>query len=474
MSIDFKPRPEQEAMLAHLGRMPRKALHAGCGVGKTVVDATHIAQSLDRFDTTRWLVVAPKTVAEDTWQREFAKWRHLEHIKPRLLSFDDLDLQRGMEDGRAAGLEFGEGVKRVVKRRLHDYTEPVQVCSYQTMVWIARACGRNFPFDGVVFDESTFLKAMDSERWRMAKRSVVTLPNVRDVIENTGTPIPKGYEDLVAQFYLLDEGVRLGRTYTDFRSRWCEPGKRGAGGTIYSWDVKREMVEPIQKAIKELAVSVDHDTGVKLVESAHIVRLPAKARALYDEMKAKLLIEMAGKTIISANAAVLVGKLMQIANGYIYDQERGVHGLHTAKLDAVAEAVEANPTPVLLAWAHQPAEAALRKRLGAKMRLARDKGSIEAFRRGEVHVLGFHPETMSFGVDGLQGAGNTVFWYGPTHRWDWYHQVYKRLQREGQKADSVFVRTFVAENTLDQGIIDNVLVPRGERNDGLLAAIRAT
>ena len=141
-------------------------------------------------------------------------------------------------------------------------------------------------------------------------------------------------------------------------------------------------------------------------------------------------------------------------------------------LAPVVEAIEAMDAPVLLPFLFIPDGQALAKRLGKRLRFANESGAKDQFRAGDLPVLAFNPESMAHGIDGLQGASNTVFWFGATYRYDWHHQVYKRLHRDGQKAGTVFVRRFIAERTIEERIIREVLVPRGEQNDGLLRALR--
>lgn len=475
MTRIWTPRPEQELMRAHLARLPREralALHAGCGVGKTVVTATHVMESLyDRMDTCRWLVVAPKAVAEDTWWREFAKWEHLEMVKPQLVGFEQLGMTRAEIDGRRAGLEFK--ARKDTKRALLALPAPVHVCSYETFPWLVKATGRNFPYDGLVLDESTFVKSIDSMRYRAAKHVVRKLGVVRELIELTGLPIPRGYEDLMAQYILMDGGERLGATKTEFRDRWQEPDVIGRSGQVFTWKVRPDRIEAIREKIGELAVSAEHDTGVAVYESLQYVRLPAKARKAYDDMERDLLATIDDTTVLSANAAVKKSKLMQIANGHIFDNDGRSVTLHDAKLRAVVDAVEAATGPVMLAYLFAPDCAALVKALGKRATLAGTTGALDAFRAGRVPVLLFHPETLAYGIDGLQGVCDTLFWFGAVHRYDWYHQAIKRLQREGQKKSAVHVRLFVADDTVEDEVYKYVLLPRGQNNQGLLQAIRA-
>ncbi len=466
-------------MLAHLTAVPgqRGALYAGCGSGKTVTVLTHVLDrqsGLGGRHVPRWLVVAPPAVAQDTWQRDAASWRHTEALAPHLIDFGVLGLRREIVAGRPAGLVMED--RKEVRKRLLSLPGDLHVCSYGALGWIVEAFGKRWPYGGVVFDESTFLKEPTSERFRGARRAVWATGQVEEVIELAGLPNPQSYEDLYGQFWLLDKGARLGTSKTDFRGRWMHPVQWGKNGTVYAWGVRPEMLEPLQRKVAELAISVDHETGIELVESLQHVALPEKARRLYEDLKRDLLAVYDDRTIAPAHAGAMWNKLLQICNGHVFTEEAGVrstHHVHDAKIDALAEAIEANPTPVLLAYNYQPERAVLKKRLGKAVQFSDERGAIDSFRRGQLKVLATHPESMAHGVDGLQLASNTVFWYGATSRYDWYHQVYKRLQRSGSEFKTVYVRTFVADKTLEPGVHTRRMRGKEDGVQGLLAALRA-
>ncbi len=459
-------------MHAHLRRLQRCALHAGCGTGKTVVVATHIVESLhDRFDSARWIIVGPKPVAEDVWHREFAKWSHTRHIEPRLITFADLDMRRVTLDGAPAGLEFAD--RALTRAALLALPGEVHVCSYDVFGWLVKAVGSRFPYDGVVFDESAMLKGVSTERYRAAKFAVCKLDSVRFVHELTGVPMPQGYGDLMPQFFLLDKGARLGTSMTDFRARWMEPDKRDPrSGQVFSWKLRRGMLAPIQSAIGELAQSAELDIGVELVESNQYVALPPVARKAYEDMRAQLLASIEGQDVLSPNSAALVGKLQQICNGTVYDNDKVPRRVHALKIDAIREAVECEPGPVIIAYTFKPERAAIAAAFGKRVVFADQPGALNVFRAGAAKVLACHPASMSHGVDGLQGVCNTLFWFGAIHSWDQYHQLYKRLHRSGQKNGAVYVRRFLAADTLEDAIIRTCLVPKRDSNQALLDAIK--
>lgn len=471
MSKIWVPYPHQEPMASLIARLPRAALYSGCGAGKTVVVATQVAESLfDRLETRRWLIVAPKSVAADTWHLECDKWRHLSYVRPRLLTFEVLGMKRARHsNGDVAGLEFED--RAATKRVIKAFPEPVHITDYATFVWIVRATGVNFPYDGLVFDESGFLRDTDSQRFKAAKHAANKLGVVKRVIELDGTPVPARYEQLLAPFILLDQGERLGATKTAFRTLWSEPDVVGRNNQVFSWRTRADKLGPIQAKIAELAVSSDRDIGVDIVESNHEVTLPPAAMVLYGRMLKDEIVRLDGVDILAANSAVAQNKLLQICNGFMFDADKRMHWVHTAKLDAIVEAVEAATSPVLLPYLFIPEGLVLAKRLGKRMRFANEPGAIQQFRTGALPVLAFHPETMSHGIDGLQGASNTVFWFGAPYRFDWYWQVLKRLHRDGQKSGAVFVRRFIAAGTLEGRIIREVLEPRGRQNADLLTAL---
>jgi hypothetical protein len=229
----------------------------------------------------------------------------------------------------------------------------------------------------------------------------------------------------------------------------------------------------VDTAVSDLAVSLasaDYLQMPELVQVERWVELPPRARAMYDAMEADLVLQIDGQDIIAASAGVLVNKLLQIASGCLYDQDRQVHELHQAKLDALAELLEAQPGPVLLLYPYKPDWERIQARFkGAKHISA--PGALDAFRAGGVKLLGMHPASGAHGVDGLQGASSAMVWYGATYNADHWAQAIKRLHRDGQRAGRVVVHQILAADTIEEYVAGKALSAKLTLQEHLLAAV---
>ena len=69
--------------------------------------------------------------------------------------------------------------------------------------------------------------------------------------------------------------------------------------------------------------------------------------------------------MLALNAATLVGKLLQLSNGAVYDEHHNIRVIHDQKLDALEDLIEAaNGKPVLVLYAYKHDLARIQQRFG--------------------------------------------------------------------------------------------------------------
>lgn len=497
MSRIYVPRVYQNHMHEFAVETPHCAWFVDMGLGKTVAAASVIQTSLyDLFDTRRWLIVAPKRVAFKSWPDELRAWLHLRHLPYRVLgaadfgltpSFDEADVfdpvsgditlamkKRGLQFGwSAADPKAAERLaKREAKKRIMSYGEHVLIVSYDFLPWLAKALGDTPWFDGIVCDESSMFKNQDTVRFRALRH---LRKNARRVIELTGTPSPRGLLDLWSQMYVLDQGERLGDTYTRFRDLYFRPDKRGRDGTVYSWKIDPDGKERIYRRIDDVVMSLSSADWLELpplIENPVMVQLPDEARELYKRIETDLIAQLNGQTIMAGSAAALCQKLLQVSNGAVYDDGKKPVHVHDAKLDALAEIVESTPGSVLVAYGFQHDAARIQKRFGRAARKLDTDQDIDDWNAGKVKLGYGHPASFGHGLN-LQHGGNVAVWFGPTYSLELWQQFIKRLHRSGQTADRVVVHVLLGEDTLDEHVRYDVIVDRDDEQSALIAAVRA-
>lgn len=443
--MKYEPHAYQEYATQRIIDTPKVGLFLDMGLGKTVSTLTAVDELInDRFAVRKCLVIAPLRVAKMTWTDEAAKWDHLHLRISRVL---------GSETER----------KRALSTDADVYT-----INRENVPWLVKLYGRRWPFDMVVVDESSSFKNHRAKRFR-ALRQVLGL--IDRLVLLTGTPSPRSLMDLWAQMYLLDQGARLGKTIGAYRDAYFKPGKRN-GYVVYDWIPRDGADEAIYRHIGDVCVSMTADDWLTLPERVTNrveVELPPAARRAYDHLLRDFVAEIDGNEVTAANAAVLTGKLLQVANGAVYDEDGAVREVHRAKLDALAEIREERSEPVIVFYWYQHDAERLQKAF-PDARFLETEADLAAWNRGEIPMLLLHPASAGHGLN-LQEGGHVIVWYGLTWSLELYQQANARLYRQGQ-TKPVIVHHLVAKNTMD-GRVLNALAGKSTGQDALIAAVKA-
>lgn len=446
----FNPYPHQTAGIDWILGRPAAGLFWGMGTGKTVTTLTAIDRLLyDYLYEGPVLVIAPKRVAEDTWSKEAAKWEHLKHLRVRKImgtAKQRVDALRSIYDGERAD---------------------VYVINRENVVWLVDFFGsKNWPFEIVVLDELSSFKSNTAKRWKALKR---VRGRIKRIIGLTGTPRPNGIEDLWPEIYLLDQGTRLERTLGAFRAKYLTPEKMN-GNIVYSYRARPGAEAQVYDKLADLCMSIRKDDVLQLpgqiYEDIELTPSPALLKKYKQFEKDAVLEVLDGDEIMAGSAAALTNKLLQFANGAIYDQDKQVHELHDVKLDALEELIEeAGGDPVLVMYAYQHDADRIRQRI--KCRGLDTSEDIDDWNAGKIPVALVHPASVGHGLN-LQEGGHITIWYGLTWSLELYQQANERLNRPGQ-TQVCRVYHLILKGTHDE----RVLVSLKNKDKGQAAAIEA-
>ena len=309
----------------------------------------------------------------------------------------------------------------------------------------------------VVIDESSSFKSHTAKRFK-ALASVSG--KINRLVELTGTPSPNSLDDLWSQIYLLDGGERLEKRYTHFRERYFEPGRRGADGMVYDYKAKQGSEESILQKISDICISMKAEDYLELpdliVHEVPVV-LDGKAEKAYQEMERQMVLEIPeDEDVISvASAAALSNKLLQLANGAIYDEDRQVHEVHSCKIEAFLELLESlGGKPALVFYNFQHDKSRLLRELGKTTLRVRELSrpqDEDDWNAGKIDVLLAHPASAAYGLN-LQQGGNHVIWFGLTWNYELYSQANKRLHRQGQ-TQKVIIHHLICTGTRDEDVM---------------------
>lgn len=401
------------------------------------------------FEISKVLVIAPLRVAEDTWTREAEKWDHLKHLR--------IAKVLGSEQRRLAALNM---------------SADIYVINRENVEWLVNHYGKEWPFDMVVIDELSSFKSPKVRRFRAIRK---VRPMIQRIVGLTGTPAPNGLIDLWAQIYLLDGGERLGKTLTGYRERYFNPGRRDPRRHIvFNWVLKDYAEEAIYEKISDICMSMKASDWLKMperIENVIEIKLDEKPRALYKQLERDLLLPYTSGDIVANTAATLSNKLLQLANGAVYDENGGVKELHSAKLDALEDVLEsANGRPVLVFYTYRHDLDRITKRF-KQARELKSASDISKWNEGQLPLLLAHPASAGHGLN-LQAGGNIIVWFGLTWNLELYQQANARLYRQGQKQESVIIHHLVASGTVDEDVMQR-LSGKAVGQDALLEAVKA-
>lgn len=445
--MKYKPHEYQVYATEYILNHPIAAVLLDMGLGKSVITLTAIFDlTLDSFLVRKVLVIAPLRVARDTWPAEIEKWDHLK------------------------GLKYTLAVGSEVKRKT-AFMERAQVyiINRENVEWLITRSGIPFDFDMVVIDELSSFKSHQAKRFKSLMK---VRPKVKRIVGLTGTPSSNGLMDLWAQYRLLDMGQRLGRFIGRYREDYFVPDKRNQQ-VIFSYKPKPGAEEEIYKLISDITISMKGTDYLKLpdlVINEVPVKLSEKEMKTLDTMKRDLIANVKGEEVTAANAAALSGKLLQMANGAVYDDQGTVLYIHDRKLDALEDLIEAaNGKPVLIAYWFKHDLSRIQKRFEVEVLSTSD--SIKRWNDGEIPIAAIHPASAGHGLN-LQAGGSTLIWFGLTWSLELYQQTNARLWRQGQK-ETVVIHHLIAKGTIDERVM-KALNDKNNTQSALIDAVKAT
>ncbi|MDY2990617.1 MAG: DEAD/DEAH box helicase [Hornefia butyriciproducens] len=441
----YKPHDYQKYATDYILSHPATCLMLDMGLGKTVITLTALWHlCLDRFDVSRVLIVAPKRVAEDTWPRELSKWEHL--------------------TGMTYSLVLGSKEMREQALSKKDF---LYITNRENLCWLIN--NHKWDFDMVVLDELSSFKSNRAQRFKAMKK---VRPLVRRIVGLTGTPAPNSLMDLWAEMYLMDMGQRLGRFVTGYRNRYFVPDKRNRE-IIYSYKPREGAEDAIYRQISDICISMkaaDHIKMPERIDNMVEVTMSSKEQKIYDAFKKDMVVAVKDTELDAVNAAALSGKLLQMANGAVYTEDKNVIAIHDKKLAALEDLAEAaNGKPLLVAYWFKHDLSRLQDRF-KEARVIDKPSDIADWNNGKISIGLIHPAAASHGLN-LQEGGCTIAWFGLTWSLELYQQLNARLWRQGQK-ETVVIHHIVTKGTIDQDVL-RALERKDAGQSALIDAVRA-
>lgn len=439
--------PYQEFALEHILTNSYSGLFLDMGLGKSLCALTAIQILKDDIRIRKVLVIAPKRVASHTWPEELKKWDHLHHLRYSCVLGDT------------------QARLKALKTRADIY-----IINRENIPWLVSHLQSGWDFDMVIIDELSSFKSADAIRFKALR---MVRPKIKRVVGLTGSPASNGLIDLWPQLYLLDMGERLGKTISGYRNNYFKPDKT-KGNVVYSYRIQKDAEQEIYRRISDICISMKSKDYLQLPGRIvnHIpVYLSAAEKAKYSAFEEEQVLQLVNQPEITAlTAAALTGKLLQYANGAIYDERKQWHHVHDAKMEALDDILETSQgQPVLIAYSFIHDRERILARFPQAVQL-KGNDEIERWNRGEIPVMIAHPASAGHGLN-LQAGGNIIVWFGLPWSLELYEQFNARLDRQGQK-NGVILNHLVCQDTMDEDVLA-ALARKASGQDALMEAVKA-
>ena len=446
--MKFKPHEYQRLAIEKIENEDSVGLLLDMGLGKTAITLAAIKNLIyEEFEVEHVLIIAPLQTALNTWTAERDKWE----------DFHDLSIS----------LILGSASKR---RKAISTEADVYVINRENIQWLCDYIDDNnldWKWDMLIVDELSSFKNPSAKRFKALKKK---LPFFKKVVGLTGTPAPNGYMDLWSEIYILDRGDRLGKTIGRYRNLFFYPAW-GSGHIVYKWELRDGAKEVIDHKISDMCVSmkaVDYLDMPDRIETEFYVEMTDKERKLYDKFAIEHIIP--DKEIVGVNAAAVQNKLLQIANGFAYDDDGDTHRIHNHKLDALEELIEsAGGENVLLYYSFVADKEAILEAF-PQARELKSKRDVEDWNAGKIPLLVCHPASAGHGLN-LQQGGHIILWFGLPWSLELYQQANARLHRQGQQKP-VYIYHILTKDTHDEDVL-RALKNKNMTQEELLKALKA-
>lgn len=483
---------------------PNSALFVDMGLGKTAISLTALNELDKVWDFNKALVIAPLRVANQTWPAEFEAWTHLEGLSYALIRDDELQDQvraagraerkrhvwvilpslprpignRFSDVVQTAAAAFRDAANAIARsfggleeRKVKDAVKKartetsrveilraatrnpakVHIINREQVEWLVDAWGKRWPYDVLIIDESSSFKDHRTTRFKKLKS---VLPYIKRMHQLTATPVAENYEGLFAQIFLLDRGQRFGRSVTAYRQRYFSQNR-----WTYKWTLNPGADRQIADKIADITLVMraeDHLPMDKPLVLPRVVEMTKAQWAAYRQLEKTFFLDLPDGTEIEAKtAASLSGKLLQMASGAVYDENRVVHFVHDHKIEELRQVQdETRGRPLLVAYWYQSSLERLTRAFPKAVVMDRTGKAVAPWNAGKIPMLLVHPMSAGHGLN-LQYGGHLLPLFDIPWSLELYQQLIGRLARQGQK-NVVRVYPIITKGTMDEVVMERL------------------
>lgn len=408
---------------------------ADVGSGKTASILTALQNKRDQDEVKRSLIVGPPRVAQTVWPNEPSEWSHLAD------SFEVLPAT-GTPAQRHDLIASGDG-------------DAVSL-SYDNLVWFYENFkdAKSRPFDAIVWDEIDMMCNISSSRFKRIKHYI---KHFDTRIGCTATFTTTGLLNVWAQMYLLDRGEALGTSFERFKTKYFYPTDYNG----HNWEPHDWAEAEILHRIGLITHRVDSSVSARNppIESNVSIPLSPEVRRLDNELRKNKILTFGEYQCVADSAAVLAGKRLQLASGFLYVTKKGslpgdkgaqkTIWFDTSKFDELDTLIDSHADEQMLVVFTFKAQADEFKRRYPDAPVKIDAKVIDDWNAGEIVLAAAHPASMSHGINMQKSGARVITYLTPPYTNRRYTQVNGRLNRQGNPNDDILVYRLLTERSED-------------------------
>jgi SNF2 family DNA or RNA helicase len=419
---------DQLNLIDRLYGFDQTLVYATMGSGKTVCYLTAIDELLRDKVVKRALIIAPLNPAKHVWSSEHKQWSHLEHL--------DIVLALGVPEHRIRAI---------------DSSADIVVINIENLAWFLDLYKNKIPFDAMCIDETSKFGSTGNTTVKKLRHATKSF---KHVVGLTGTPVHEGFVKLFSQVLVLDGGKRLGTNKQKFLDRYFY----ATDYEQHNWDLRAGMDTELLNCLNDLIYAMPSYTNTlpELIEENTRIDLDDYSMSCYKYLAKNSILELSfAREIVAESAAVLSGKLEQLANGFLYQtihDEKIVHYFSERKVTAFVRYLKYFKRPLLVFYQFQADKERLSKAMESiniTYSTMDSKTGMSDFLANKVQVLLLHPKSAGHGLNLHTGGARDILCYSPIWSNDQYKQLVGRLWRRGVTG-SVTVTRLVARGTIDE------------------------
>lgn len=405
----------QKATAAMLTMNNRAYVLSEMGTGKTRATLHALNFLKQTGEIRKSIIVAPLSTLSHVWEREI--FRFFPHLSTSVL--------HGTRAKRREKLEVDADIYIINHDGLHTIKDDLL---------------RRRDIDLIVVDELAAFRNGRTRRWKCLNEFI---GNRKYCWGLTGSPTPNEPADAWAQVRLLTPN-RAPKFFKMFKTATMMQVSQ------FKWVPRQGAKKMVHRAMQP-SVRFTRDECVELPPIIHIERevpLSAEQQKAYKALIQKFYVEFKEGKISAANEGVKHSKLLQLATGWIYDNNGGVVALDNSdRVDALLEVIDEAEGKVIVfvdfihaakrlyeaVRGHTSAELVI----GETSKTERDRIFTEFQSAVSPRVIVAHPKCMSHGL--TLTSANVIVWFSPTMSLETYEQACARVSRPGQTRKQLIV-----------------------------------